>query len=657
MERSMASRPERRILAVVLPDLLNELALQRSLQPQLQSHTPTASGIQPRAVSGIQPRAASGTQPRAVSGTQSRAASGTQPRAVVLADLGMPVWDAKTQLDAVNSAARQRGVFPGQTIAHATAIVGNLCIHPLPRACVAAALKQVAEVALAFGSPVSLGAPDTVWVDVSGSSHLFNGELELGLELRALVQALGYTARVAIAGGPWLAQSFARHSTFDALGVLLANASQTSRLVGELPIFALPIERECVTWFSRLGLLSIDDLRKLPQSALAGRLTVTARTTPEKKALGGSGGGTVLDLIQGRDDGVLVPYHPEEMPFEELRWDEPLESIEPLLFVLKGLAARLSARLEGRGQAVQDLLLTIHYDRSIAALRGVLDARSAEQSGSTQALVQRSGVTPVTQETATDQTFTKQIPFRFASPLVHADDLERVVRSRLQRQTLQAPAVALSLQATSVTDARHWQLDLQADMGLAAGMSSDPRSMAVLEAELAADIGDDAVGVLVVNDSHLPEKNSALVPMSVMPMSVGTMRKSQNASRQPGMHRAAGEHAVQLTSLFVAASESESGSELLRLPTRFLATPIELKAPMKKNELWVIREQPFVIGSIHFDQRLEAVEWWDSVRVFRDYFRVWLTALNGRSSAGGGMEVLAYVDRENGRSYVQALYD
>jgi hypothetical protein len=78
---------------------------------------------------------------------------------------------------------------------------------------------------------------------------------------------------------------------------------------------------------------------------------------------------------------------------------------------------------------------------------------------------------------------------------------------------------------------------------------------------------------------------------------------------------------------------------------------------MKKNELWVIREQPFVIGSIHFDQRLEAVEWWDSVRVFRDYFRVWLTALNGRSSAGGGMEVLAYVDRENGRSYVQALYD
>jgi protein ImuB len=560
----------------------------------------------------------------------------------------MSAWDAKTQLDAVNSAARQRGVFPGQTIAHATVIVGNLCIQPLPRACVAAALKQIAEVALGFGSPVSFQAPDTVWVDISGSSHLFSGELELGLELRALIQALGYTARVAIAGGPWLAQSFARHSTFDALGILLADASHTARLVGDLPIFALPIERECVTWFSRLGLLNIDDLRKLPQSALADRLAVSSRSLSGKPALGGSGGGTVLDLIQGHDDGVLVPYHPEEMPFEELRWDEPLESVEPLLFVLKGLAARLSARLEGRGQAVQDLLLTIHYDRSIAALRGVSDAGqagSAAQSLSTPPRVQPAVSSPAAiQQTAAEpafaeQPFTKQLPFKFASPLVHADDLERVVRSRLQRQTLLAPAVALSLQATSVTDARHWQLDLQADMGMAAGMSSDPRSIAVLVAELAADVGDDAVGVLVMNDSHLMEKSSGLVPMSLV-----TMRKGRDVSHRSDM-RAAGGGAF------------ESGGELLRLPTRLLATPIELKAPMKKNELWVIREQAFVIESIHFDQRLEAVEWWDSVRVFRDYFRIWLAALNGRNSAGGGMEVLAYVDRENGRSYVQALYD
>jgi hypothetical protein len=358
---------------------------------------------------------------------------------------------------------------------------------------------------------------------------------------------------------------------------------------------------------------------------------------------------------------VLVPYHPDEMPFEELRWDEPLESVEPLLFVLKGLAARLSARLEGRGQAVQDLLLTIHYDRSIAALRNVTDTdsgRLADQSGTTQALVQRSlAMPPGTQDAAAEQTFIKQIPFRFASPLVHADDLERVVRSRLQRQTLLAPAVALSLQATSVTDARHWQLDLQADMGLAAGMSSDPRSVAVLVAELAADVGDDAVGVLVMNDSHLLEKNSALVPMSVLPM-----KKSRNESRHSGLHKAAGHKAAgrdeaELASHFVAASESESGSDSLRLPTRLLATPIELKTRMKKNELWVIREQAFVIGGIRFEQRLEGVEWWDSARVFRDYFRIWLTALNGTSNAGGGMEVLAYVDRENGRSYVQALYD
>jgi protein ImuB len=537
----------------------------------------------------------------------------------VLADELTPAWEAKTQLDTVNSTARQLGVRPRQTIAQATAIVEGLILHALPGSCVLAALKQVAEVALGFGSPVCFEAPDTVWVDVTGSAHLFESERALGLELVAQTRALGYRARVAVANGPSLAQSFARHSVFDETGLFYVNDAEVQRQVGDLPIGALPISREVVTWFSRLGLLNIDDLRKLPRSALAARLDgqifLSAASAGGDRVHAEAGGrplagGNVLDLIQGRDDGVLIPYQPEGLPLEQVCWDEPLESIEPLLFVLKGLSGRLCARLEGRGQAAQELLLTVQYDRAIAALRGT----EGEEP-------------PVC----------KRLTFKLASPLAHAEDVERVVRARLQRESLFAPAVGLDLQALSLTEARHWQLNLRSDVGLGTGLSTDPRALTVLMAELSGDIGDDAVGVLAESDSHLMEKSSHLVPAQKL--------KGQTQSPLAGHHRE-----------LAKCRRFDAGAERT-LPTRFLSSPIELHAPMKINELWVLNQRPFVIERIQFEQRLEAVEWWESARIFRDYFRVWLAAVERRNTARDGLEVLVYVDRDNGKNYVQALYD
>lgn len=644
---------KRRIAAIVLPDLLNELALQRINLPSLteaQGKNALSQGV---AFGRARERAPLDKIPpdRSLLG---KMLLDKVPRAVVLTDAAAPAWEAKMQLDAVNSTARQLGVRPRQTIAQATAIVESLTLHALPSSCVSAALKQVAEVALGFGSPVCFEAPDTVWVDVSGSVHLFESERALGLELVAHTRGLGYRARVAVANGPWLAQSFARYSVFDETGLLLVKDAEVQRQVGSLPIVALPISWETVTWFSRLGLLNIDDLKNLPRPALAARLdgqmclpAASVGIDSASKFVGGAiAGGSVLDLIQGHDDGVLVPYQPEGLPFEQVCWDEPLESIEPLLFVLKGLSGRLCARLEGRGQAAQELQLTIQYDRSIAALRGAGDEESRA---------------------------CKQLSFKLASPLAHAEDVERVVRARLQRESLLAPAVALGLQALSLTEAKHWQLNLRSDVGLGTGLSTDPRAVAVLMAELAADIGDDAVGVLAESDSHLLEKSSQLVPVhklkgrTLSPFSENhrelakchgqaTVRGRADVQRRPVSVRPSSMKSVAVEALAMGTL-SVNTLAVVRLPTRLLSSPIELHAPMKINELWVLNQRPFVIERIQFEQRLEAVEWWEPEQIFRDYFRVWLTAVEGRHTSREGVEVLAYVDRENGRSYIQALYD
>jgi len=612
---------ERRIMAIVLPELLDELALQRVSQAVISRAGVSGVATAPRP--SLQQAGALCWQPAPPKRSEvpeARGAGSTRsmaPRAVVLVEFDGQVLEPNARLDAVNDAARRRGVFPRRTIAQATAVVENLVVHALPLGCVTQSLKQVAEAALSFGSPVAFEAPDTVWVDVTGTRHLFGGERELGEALAAHVRALGHTVRVAGAPGPWLARAFARHADFDETGVFLVNAKDAARQAGFLPISALPISSEAVAWFSRLGLLSLEDLRKLPSTALAARL--------ESPGLE-----RTLDLIQGRDDGVLAAHLPEELPLEEQSWDCPLESVEPLLFVLKGLAARLASRLEGRGQAARELLLSIQYDRAIVALRNRNHEREHAAAGSGVGASNVGG--DRASEAATLAAFSKELPFRLATPLSHADDLERIVRARLQRETLLAPARGLRLQVTGITEARQIQLGLDTDTGLGSTLSADPRAMEVLVAELSADIGGGSVGLLETLDSYLPEKSSRFVPMENVPAGTGSCHPTA-----------------------------------FELPTR-LITPIEIEAPLREREMVVLGQSAYVIQSITFEQRLESVEWWAESPVSRDYFRLWLSSLSpasispaGVSSSAApsrdGLSVLVFSNRDDGKKYVQAVYD
>ena len=60
---------------------------------------------------------------------------------------------------------------------------------------------------------------------------------------------------------------------------------------------------------------------------------------------------------------------------------------------------------------------------------------------------------------------------------------------------------------------------------------------------------------------------------------------------------------------------------------------------------------PRALWSIPQQQRLEAVEWWGAAAVTRDYVRLWLQGITG------GFEAVAYVDRNTGKRYLQAVAD
>lgn len=566
---SAANPRERRILALVLPELLCEVAARATPERERGSF------------------------------------------GVVLVAPGEPGFDAgeplraTARLDAVSLPARRFGVRAGQSIAEASALHAGFDVRRLAPATALCALAAVAEVALGFGATVALSLPDTVWLDVTGSAHLFGGEEALGEELGARVRALGHAVRVAVAEGPELARAFARWAPPGAgkHGVFAVPGARTAEAVRSLPVVSLPISAECQAWLVRLGVLTWGDLAALPRSALGTRLEGEAARA--------------IELSLGFDPTPLVPYLPPESIEEEVSFEQGVSGYEPLLFALRGLSARLSARLGGRGLAAETLLLEIVHDRSIAKLRGA------------QALT--------------------QLKFALSTPLFREEELGRIVGSKLERTRLPAPSVALRLTAPVLVSAKPRQLELGQVL---TGTTDVERELPLVLAELAADVGEAQVGVLRLLDAHRLEARSELAPALPAPERRG--RRSKASRHRPGL-RSATPIAVHVSGsplALVEGSPSFRGEAEQRAPlTRLLPEPVELDAPLRVGATIAVERRLFSIEALRFEHRLHAVEWWTGTPVERDYVRVWLRG------SEGVIETLTYVDRTSGRRYLQAVAD
>jgi len=555
------------------------------------------------------------------------------------------------KLDAVNRVARRFGISTGQTIVEAQAFLSQLVVRTVAIEQVHAALARVAEVALGFGSVVSVesalslndgrSAPDTVWIDISGAAHLRGGEQDLAEELHDQVRALGHEVRLAVASGKYIAQAIARWATPGGIlngratpGGLGGSASssalaprrtivvpeaQTVSALANLPIVALPLEKERAAWLLRLGVLSIADLTSLPRKSAVSRL--------------GADADRVLDLCAGIDEAPLVAYRPAHRLTEERLWEQPVTGSEPLVFALRGLTSRLSARLVGRGEAAQVIELSVLLDKSIAALR------------KTPAVV--------------------ELRFELASPLWRERELLKILCSRVERLSLKAPSVGVRCCIPSITHAVERQLDLSRALGGTFANTRGPEDLSVLLGELNADIGKENVGVLALNNDHRPEAKSLLVPAlsehdrQAVPGRAPKKRrkgpgsklnpKSQLRKTHPSPTPAPTPETPKNFPRLIGSGASAFGG-LGVMTTRLLAAPVPLKAPLKEGAVLSVGGQLYSIEAMKFSCRLDAVEWWTRP-VSRDYFKVML------KGAYGVFEGLVYVELDSGKRYLQAIVD
>jgi protein ImuB len=537
----------KRVLAIVLPDLLPELVYRRAALPS-----------QPIGVIVESPA----THPHASLGA--------------------------TVLDAVNDVASELGVRAGQRAAEAFAVVAELQIHRVTSADLEAALGQVAELALGFGTTaaIALGAEtpsnrDTVWLDITGAAHLVGGEEALRVELIARVEALGHRARVAIADGPRIARAIARWGSDPAQ--MRVSPGRGAEAMASLPVCALSLDAATASYLARVGVVLVRDLARLPSASVAARL--------------GAGAIAALDLIQGRDATPLTAYVPPRVVAEEVHLDEGTSLVEPLLFVLRGMLARLSARLQARGEACTRIELTIAHDPSIARLRRANDRERRDDATVTSLVI--------------------EVP----SPLAREADLFRPLKTKLEATELFAPAVGLRVALPSIVRAPRVQHDLSRSIALS------PDALPSLLAELSAELGPERVGVLDVCDAHRPEARSALHPLSHGSRSRPTLARS--ATGDPPLE-----------------------------PTRLLQEPVRL-GRARPGAIVVIDQRRYTFERAEFLMRLESVEWWLARPISRDYAIAWLVAAEAarsvsRVEAGAS---LVFLDRSTRTLFLQGWFE
>jgi protein ImuB len=310
-----------------------------------------------------------------------------------------------------------------------------------------------AELALGFGPRCALDeAGACVVLDISGCAHLYGGEPRLIELLQAKLTALACPdLRLAVADGP----QFARLITLGCQGTCLTPPGRGASVLYPLPVEVLGFDAKTCAWFAGLGIYTVGEIVKLPPSEVELRLGVESRAP--------------LRLVHGEDEEPTEWWKPPEVVSAEAELDHGIDSLEPLLFVLKGLVDPLCVRLEARSQLLARAELWMRYEK----LPGL---------------------------TRRDQTWEAAFP----SPLRDSKSILSVLRLRLEAEPLAAPVRELRLRFVQTVER------LPKALHLWSKESAAVRALPTLVAELTAELGPERVGCLLVRDRHAASARSSL---------------------------------------------------------------------------------------------------------------------------------------------------
>lgn len=247
---------------------------------------------------------------------------------------------------ALNTPAAAAGLFRGQSLADAQAILPDLALADADPDGDAAAIDALGLWALRYSPWVhaALEADGTglLTIDIQGCERLFGGELALTQNLLARLTARGVTARAGVADTIGAAYALAR------FGGSMLNVSPPGLLrdgLLQMPVQALRIGAAAEA-LTRAGLKKIGDVLRIARQPLTARFGAQVVQR--------------LDQALGRASEPLVPLIPPLSHRAHLLFLEPVARHDAIMTAVTRAAGNLTHRLASLGLGARRLRLTLH---------------------------------------------------------------------------------------------------------------------------------------------------------------------------------------------------------------------------------------------------------------------------------------------------------
>jgi protein ImuB len=342
----------------------------------------------------------------------------------------------KPRVSELNAPARNFQVERGMTPTQAMARCGHLHLIHANAGYEQSAGDILLQTAESLSPYLEVTAPGVVTLELP-DERAFTAE-ELLQKCISPLRSTGLEVQMGVAATPGLALLAAR---FAAPVRMVESAAI---FLGPLPISALQPAEELLAVLESWGIRSIGQLIALPMTQVCERL-----------------GSEALELWERANGGRMRPLQlvkPQEFFGEQTDLEYPLETLEPLLFLLRRFLEQLAARLAAVYLVAGKLRLVLRFERGPAYQR----------------------------------------VFTIPQPTREVDMLFRMLHTHLENFTSESPIIGLELAAKPVRPNTE-------QFGLLEKGLRDPHRFAETVARLQALLGADRVGSPQPDLSHHPD--------------------------------------------------------------------------------------------------------------------------------------------------------